>query len=106
MRKNVDSKVCQIPLKLRVTQTESLLVKYKETQLASSKRKTKQDQLNKVNMAILEELKENLQDDEDSYFMKSLISQLKWLNPRSKALPNVKYKFLYDEDFRTAFEPH
>ena len=73
----------------------------------SSGRKRKQDQLNKVDMAILDELKRDHEDDEDSYFMKSLIPQLKRLNPRSKAFAKCQIQqLLFEAEFGTAFEPH
>ena len=58
-------------------------------------------------MAFLNELKRDNEDDEDSHFMKSLIPQLKRLNPRSKAFAKCQIKSaLFEAEFGTAFEPH
>ena len=58
-------------------------------------------------MAILDELRRDHEDDEDSYFMESLIPQLKRLNSRSKAFAKCQIQqFLLEAEFGAAFEPH
>ncbi len=70
----------------------------------SGKRK-KSDEINKVDQAILDELRKD-QDDEDSHFLKSLIPQLKRLDPRSKAFVKCQIQqFLFEAEFGTTFEP-
>ena len=77
----------------------------------SGKRKRRKGALdNEIDMAIIAELKKPqepppVDTDEDSLFLKSLIPQLKRLNPKSKALVKCKIQqIMFQAEFEVNFE--
>ena len=62
--------------------------------------------MNKLDQAILDELRrEKNENDEASHFLKSLIPQLKRIDPRSKAVVKCQIQqFLFEAEFGTTFQ--
>ena len=71
----------------------------------SGKRRKRDEAPNQVDLAILAELSRDNEDDEDSFYMKSLVPQLKRLNQQTKAFVKCQIQqLLFKAEFGINFQ--